>query len=77
MIGQYEETRRVTYNAGDANGIACFIVAHEGCGLFIKPDKSVRVHDEQGLKDEPNATCSKHGRVEMIFEGFFSEEDFA
>ena len=62
----FENSRRITY--GDTG--ASFIPRHDGCGLIVKADKIVSFHVDGGLKPGPNATCHKHGRVEMIFEGF-------
>lgn len=40
------------------------------CSRFVRADETVFVNDEVGLKDQPNATCSKCGRTQMIFIGF-------
>ena len=61
---EFENTRRVQYESG-----ATFVPKCEKCGRFVKPDKSVWTGDA-GLKDQPNATCSRCGRIKMIFEGF-------
>lgn len=63
---EYEETRRITY--GEENAV--FIPVCSTCGRFVKADKSVAINESVGLKDQPNATCKKCGRVQMIFEGF-------
>lgn len=60
----------ITYDNEDGSD-AVFIRRHEGCGLIVKPDETIAVHQDSGLKDQPNATCKKHGRVKMEFEGFF------
>ena len=64
----YENVRRVVYG-GDL-GIT-FIPVCEKCGRFVKADGTVRTKgwNDEWVK-EPNATCSKCGRVEMIFEGY-------
>ncbi len=59
-------SRRITYAGG-----AVFIPKCEKCGKYVKPDKSIKIIST-GLKDEPNATCSKCGRTKMLFEGFFA-----
>ena len=59
----------ITYDC-QGDGDAVFIRRHEGCGLAVKADDTISVNGN-GLKKAPNATCKKHGRVEMIFEGFF------
>lgn len=69
MNGDYENTRRVVYETGDSDAV--FVPVHEGCGLFVKADDEITVWVDRGLKEQPNATCKKHGRVQMIFEGFF------
>lgn len=63
-VNEYEGVRRVIYGEG-----ATFIPVCETCGRFVRPDPIVLVNG-RGLKDEPNADCSKCGRVKMLFEGF-------
>ena len=60
-----ENTRRIQYEGG-----ATFIPKCPQCGRFVKADDTVKVNDEYGLSPDNNATCSKCGRVLMIFEGF-------
>lgn len=62
---EYENMRRIQYDNG-----ATFIPVCEGCGRFVKADKSVLTNDVVGLHPGPNATCSKCGRTRMPFEGF-------
>lgn len=64
MSGEYELVRRISY------GDAVFVPVCFQCARFVKPDKTIQVGDG-GLKPGPNATCSKCGRTEMLFEGFF------
>lgn len=66
----FEGDRRITYAGGAVFVPKC------ACGRYVKPDATVRV-GEQGLADEPNATCSRCGRVEMYFEGFFGEDELS
>jgi ribosomal protein L32 len=66
----YENMRRLKYGKDDAIGIAVFIPVCEICGRFVKADPAVKA-GQTGLADEPNATCSKCGRTQMLFEGFF------
>jgi len=63
-MNEYENVRRIVYG----NEGACFVPVC-ACGRFVKPDAEVFV-GERGLKPGPNATCSRCGRVEMLFEGF-------
>lgn len=41
------------------------------CGRFVKADETVHVNGFGELAKEPNATCSKDGRVEMPFQGYY------
>ena len=69
----YEGVRRVVYGDGatfvpvctGANG-----AIGEGCGRFVKADPTAGFDGEGNWMGLPNATCSKCGRVEMVFEGF-------
>ena len=63
--GTYEDTRRVVYGAE----CATFVPVCEKCGRYVRADQSIKYND-YGLKDEPNATCTKCGRTKMLFEGF-------
>lgn len=65
----YEGLRRVVYDVSDGSQ-AYFVPVHEGCGLFVKADDISRF-GENGWDCENNATCKKHGRVKMLFEGFY------
>jgi len=62
---EYETIRRVCYKGG-----ATFVPVCEKCGRFVKPNPTVHVNHEEGLINEPNATCSKCGPTKMMFEGF-------
>lgn len=66
MDHEYENVRRITYEGG-----AVFVPVCEKCGRFVKADKTIEVSEMNGLKKQPNATCKKCGRVEMLFEGFY------
>ncbi len=61
----YEGMKRIVFENG-----ATFIPVCEQCGRFIKADFTVTVNGVDELVDRPNATCSKHGRVKMVFEGY-------
>jgi hypothetical protein len=52
------------------DGGATFIRRCVKCNLFVKPDESIQVNEETGLKKAPNADCKKCGRTEMLFVGF-------
>jgi hypothetical protein len=62
----YENTRRIVY--GDDG--ATFIPVCPCCGRYVKSDTTVLANGEGEVKHQPNATCSKCGRVEMPFEGY-------
>ncbi len=65
-MNEYENTRRLAYNGG-----ATFVPACEKCGRFVKADERILTSGwDGGLVDQPNATCSKCGRTQMVFEGF-------
>lgn len=61
----YENMRRISYEGG-----AVFVPVCQTCGRFVRADKTVLVNDCTGLKNQPNASCSKCGRTKMVFEGF-------
>jgi hypothetical protein len=61
---EYENTRRVIYGGG-----ATFVPVCTQCHQYVKADDCIMANDS-GLKDQPNATCKRCGRVKMIFEGF-------
>ena len=65
--GDYEGVRRIVYGEG-----ATFVPVCSKCGRFVKRDDTILMTDD-GIADGPNATCSKCGRTEMIFEGFIYE----
>jgi len=67
---EYENLRRVAYDGG-----AVFVPVCPKCGRFVKADDSVMVNDSLSLFPGYNATCSKCGRVEMPFEGFFDLDE--
>lgn len=66
MDHEYENVRRIVYEGG-----ATFVPVCEKCGRFVKADKTIEVSEMNGLKKQPNSTCKKCGRVEMLFEGFY------
>lgn len=66
MEFEYENTRRLQYENG-----ATFVPVCENCNRFVKCDAFIECNDSVGLKDQPNATCSKCGRTKMLFEGFY------
>ena len=66
---EYESIKRIIYETD--GGLAVFIPVCEKCGRFVKADKLIWANESKGLRDCPNATCSKCGRTEMMFEGFF------
>lgn len=62
----YENTRRLTYGEG-----ATFVPVCTKCGRYVKADEEISFNWLSGnLADQPNATCSKCGRIQMLFEGF-------
>jgi len=70
MSVEYEGVRRVVYGDRDGYyGRATFVPVCPNCGRFVKADAKKGFQGE-GIVDEPDATCSKCGRVQMPFEGF-------
>ena len=70
MAGEYENAKRIVYGDG-----ATFVPVCEKCGRFVVADDSVMVNEETGLVKQPNATCSRCGRTEMLFEGFMGSRE--
>jgi len=71
-MNEHEGVRRVVYGEGGGGGPgdgATFIPVCEQCGRFVKADQEI-TFDGSGQPKGPNATCWKHGRVKMIFEGY-------
>ncbi len=40
------------------------------CARYVVADKSIQENPHFGPKNQPNATCSVHGRVKMPFIGY-------
>ena len=57
------DTRYTVYE-----GDATFLRVCRTCGRFVIPDPTLWTRSDRIV--EPNATCSKCGRVAMIFEGY-------
>ena len=64
-MSEYVTIRRKVYQGG-----ATFVPVCRTCGRFVKADEIIKLKGETGPEGIPNATCSKCGRTEMIFEGF-------
>ncbi len=64
-----DDDRTICYGEGEFDGMT-FIPKCEQCGRYVKPDTTVQI-DHAGQPKESNATCSKHGRVQMIFIGYY------
>ena len=63
----YPNMRRIGFKCGD-EGTAQFVPVCMKCGRFVKPYKRVRIGSLGPVGN--NAWCKKHGRTEMVFEGF-------
>ncbi len=62
---EYETLRRVVYGTSDdSEGEAYFVPVCPTCARFVKAD------DTSAMNGSPNATCSRCGRVTMLFEGY-------
>jgi hypothetical protein len=62
---EYENLRRKGYELGDGEGTMYFIPVCPNCNRFVKMDSSIMVNGLGELKDVPNATCKKCGRVKL------------
>lgn len=69
MSGEYENLRRACYDVDGSN--LQFIPVCPKCGRYVKADKSIVTNMDGDFKRQPNATCKKCGRVEMLSEGYF------
>lgn len=66
----YEGVRRVVYGTeDDYYAGATFVPVCPKCGRFVKADRTKRFQGDT-IVHEPDATCSRCGRVSMPFEGF-------
>ncbi len=63
------EDRTITFGEGEFEGMT-FIPKCEKCGRYVRADREVKI-DFEGQPKGSNATCSQHGRVEMIFIGYY------
>lgn len=64
---EYENVRRITYGNDEC---LVFVPVCSNCGRFVVADETVNVNELSGQPSGDNATCSKCGRVSMIFEGY-------
>ena len=62
---EYEGLHRVIYGEG-----MTFVPICPKCGRFVKADNKVFANGIDEYIEQPNATCSKCGRIEMPFEGY-------
>jgi hypothetical protein len=66
----YENLKRVIYGDKGTGG-AWFIPVCPNCGRFVKADSHLSFNGLGEYQKGANATCSKCGRVEMPFEGYY------
>jgi len=62
---EYTGVRRQRYEGG-----ATFVPICRECFRFVTVDAQITVNGFGELVKQPNATCSKCGRTQMLFEGF-------
>ena len=64
-------SRRIVCDSGEGDECdgATFIPRCVKCNRYVKPDATIKVN-WQGQPVGDNATCSKCGRTEMIWEGY-------
>ena len=67
MIDDLDTGRRLVFGDG-----AYFIPKCVTCCRYVKADDTIRFSEsgDGPPVDRPNATCSKCGRTQMIFEGY-------
>jgi hypothetical protein len=63
----YEGVRRISYDFGPILGVCQFVPVCPHCSRFVKADPTL---DGNATNDDPNATCSRCGRISMPSEGF-------
>lgn len=64
------EERIVLYNCED-HGEAFFIPKCPECGRYVKCDEYLLINGLGEMSTLPNGTCKKHGRINMLFQGWF------
>ena len=64
----YPNTPRKGYILGEGEGTAYILPVCNQCGRYVKMDSSIRVNGLGELSKEPNATCSRCGRVHLGIE---------
>jgi len=69
-----ERTPMWFYGEDDDPEVLAFVRLCPNCARFVKPDDAVKINGLDELLREDNATCSKCGRVEMIFAGWWPKE---
>lgn len=64
-MNEYENCRRIVYEDG-----ATFVPVCQKCGRFVKaPANLITDYDGQHLNGQ--AQCSKCGKTDMLFEGYY------
>ena len=66
-----ENTPTIAYDSPDQGMLQLWYRVCPNCGRYVKADDYTRIPEYQ--RDEPNATCTKCGRVKMPFAGWFEE----
>ena len=62
-----EGSQLVSYEGGALFERTCPL-----CGRYVKPDETILINGlDEVQPTAPNATCKKHGRVRMLFEGYW------
>ena len=70
-----ENTPMKFYGLEHSPTVLAFIRICPNCGRFVKADDCAMVNGLEEVSKEPNATCSKCGRVTMIFDGWWPAND--
>ena len=69
-----EKTPMQFYGGEESDEVLAFVRLCPNCGRFVKPDDEVNVNGLEQLVPGTNANCSKCGRVEMPFDGWWPKK---
>jgi len=71
---ELDENTPMQFYDGNSVEVLAFIRLCPNCARFVKPDDTVKINGLGEVSKEQNATCSKCGRVTMIFDGWWPRE---
>ncbi|MBA7658594.1 hypothetical protein ES703_66553 [subsurface metagenome] len=71
---ELSEKTPMQFYEGDSQESLAFVRLCPNCARFVKPDDHVLINGLDQVSEQPNATCSKCGRVTMIFDGWWPKD---